>query len=157
MRTHLLYFSFRVRPTSIRSISGPPPSPAQGSWYSPLLNSTFVPNIFGWSSVDPVICRFTRLSNLLCSFVWASILLSVCCLKIGCIGEFLSQPKKNHLGLLTSPIQPQQLVDQQSRAKYHSSEQNVSNCAKKQNWRFKDGTCSGRQIGLTLSENFTAV
>ena len=50
-----------------RFINGPPPSPAQGSWYSPLLKSTEVESMFGFGI--PLIFRLTRFSRLLCILV----------------------------------------------------------------------------------------
>ena len=143
-------------------MSGPPPSPEHGSWYSPLLNSTFVPNILGWSLVDPVIFRFTRLSKLLCSFVWASILLSVCCLKIGIIVEFWNynkcwSPKIRivfahipHPAATARPRRSFVLGPSMSWKKYGAK------LSKYQVWRLKEDTCRGRQMGTIFFEKVTS-
>ena len=61
---------------------GPPESPEHGSWYSPFLNSTFVPNIFEWLNFVLETVRSTRLSRWLIQRVQSFFLLSVYGLKI---------------------------------------------------------------------------
>ena len=89
MMTHLFELGFSY-------MRGPPESPEHGSWYSPFLNSTFVPNIFEWLNFVLETVRSTRLSRWLIQRVQSFFLLSVYGLKIKKIGKISKMQRFPH-------------------------------------------------------------
>ena len=86
MLSHLFLYLYSNQPmithrleseSGVRCMRGPPESPLHGSWYSPLLNSSSVPNIFVCSYAVFETRRLTRLSRSLYRWVQSSWYLKV--------------------------------------------------------------------------------